>query len=90
MKTYADMTPGEVAENIAANLEDTLFKCKCHLGKIKDERYVFDVATVALVMLLGEHLAKDKALATDEYMLKLHTKLSELVKIPAPILRVVP
>ena len=89
MNTYADMSPGEVAENFAANLEDTLFKLKCHLGKIKDERYVFDVATVALTALLGEHLAKDRELATDEYMLKLHHKLSDMVKIPAPILRIV-
>ena len=91
MYTYADMTPGEVAENFTANLEDTLFKLKCEASKVgRDDRYVFDVSTVAIVMLLGEHLAKDKAVATDEYMLKVHQKLVDMVDISPPTLLLVP
>jgi len=88
--SYADMTPGEVAENFSANLEDTLFKLKCEISKIRDDRYVFDVSTVALVMMLGEHLAKDKAVATDEYMLKVHQKLVNMVDVSPPTLLLVP
>lgn len=89
MNTYADMSPGEVAENFAANLEDTLFKLKCQLGTIRDERYVFDVVTIALTSLLGEHLAEEKGAETTEYMDKVHQRLFGKVEVPKPVLTVV-
>ena len=90
MKTYADMDAGEIAANFVVNLEDTLFKLKSYASQNgKDDRFIFDVATVALVDLLGQHLAKDRDVASDEYMLAVHQKLCDMVKVPKPALTLV-
>ena len=59
MKTLTEMTPDEVAVNLAANLEDTLFKYQSMLGKIRDDKYVWDVTTEALQLLIVTHMQKE-------------------------------
>jgi hypothetical protein len=59
--SYADMTPAEVALNIAANMEDTLFKCQSLLGRDRDDKYVWDATTEALQLLIVTHMKKEPA-----------------------------
>ena len=90
MITYKDLSAGELADNFVANLEDILFKCKCNASMAgKDDAFIFDVATVALVDLLGQHLANGKDTASDDYMLKIHQKLCEMIEVPKPTLTLV-
>ena len=85
-----DVEAGEAVLDFVVNLEDTLFKCKCHASMAgKDGAFIFDVATVALVDLLGQHLAKGKDTASDEYMLKIHQKLCSMIEVPKPALTLV-
>lgn len=86
-KTYG---AGEIAHDFVVNLEDTLFKCKSRWsGYNADDELLFNVSTIALVDLLGQHLATNRELATDEYMMKVHQKLCDMIEVPKPKLTLV-
>lgn len=74
MITTEDIEAGELAANWVANMEDMLFKYKCHASMAgKTDLYIFNVGTTALVELLGQHLVNDKA--SSEYMQKVYDEL---------------
>ena len=86
-KTY---DAGDIAHDFVVNLEDTLFKCKSRWsGYNVNDADLFSISTVALVDLLGQHLATNRELATDDYMMKVHKKLCDMIEVPKPTLRLV-